>query len=150
MRWNDLRAQAHTWAVELTRLTIAISSAKCEELHWKGLMSEVSLKQATVKVLNPPPGCREYMAHHHAQRLVNRGAAKFDRGGRLEFLHDSTMLKRMSQGNGSLTALREMVVEEYCGLDAMPERAVMPPSPSVLRCMRKFRGPLVPPVRSRV
>lgn len=103
-------------------------------------MVEVSPKQS-VKVANHPSGQSVYLSLSDARRLVKRGGAKFDRCGQL-MLDPVEMNRRRNLNKGAV-----LIVQAFSGLDAFPDRPVMPPSPSVLQRMRSYRGPLVPPLR---
>ena len=111
------------------------------EYHCKGSTLDVSLKtpKKIVKVSNPVPGGPGVIALDRARRYVRQRKAKFDTIGQLVFLYDAAVRARVgrSQGHGS-----EMLVSEFCGLDAFPGRPVLPPSPAVLARLRPYRGPV--------
>lgn len=99
-----------------------------------------------VKIWNPAPEGRTHVSLNRAKRFVAEGVAKFDGVGRLVLLYDSATTLRKLNAKGPLGI---NIVPQFCGLDAFPGRAIMPPSPSVLRQMRSYRGPLVPPLSSQ-
>jgi len=87
------------------------------------------------------------MERSHADRLVRRGTAKFDHAGRLVYLQDAAVLERNSNGGGPLLT---NAVSEFCGRDAFPDRAVLPPRSTAASRSGYFRGPLRPPVTGGV
>lgn len=104
-------------------------------------------QQRLVKLVDPPPGGITHVSYADAQRYVRRGRARFDSSGRLVILYGATV----DHAGGGLRLNGkpnlQLLVTEFSGLDAFPGRAVMPPSPTVLRNMGgSYRGPLRPPM----
>lgn len=79
-------------------------------------------------------------------RYVRRGKAKIRANGTLEFLYDTVDDEIDSRRKRNIQNGAQLMVSEYSGIDAFPGRAVMPPSPSVLRNMGAYRGPVRPPL----
>ena len=79
----------------------------------------VSPKQESIKIANPLPGHRDHLSRAHADRLLAQGGARFDGVGRLLIDHH-----RYARG---------LLVKQFSGFDAFPARAVLPPSPEVMR-----------------
>lgn len=90
---------------------------------------------ARIRILNPAPGGSAYTSYERALRFIKNGRAHFDNSGQLVF-HGRSAGK-------SRTVLD--TVTQFSGLDARPDRAVLPPSPEVLARMTS-RGPLRPPM----
>jgi hypothetical protein len=106
----------------------------------------VSLKQAkVVKIVNPRPDGRTHISLNRARRYVNRGEARFDSVGRLEFV--AAAPKKPEQRARKLRggALEPLKVSCFTGCDARPGMPVLPPSPDVLAKM--MHRPM-PPVRA--
>lgn len=96
-----------------------------------------------VKIVNPVAPVF-HIRRSQALEHVAAGRAEFDSIGRLKWLRtDQAAVDRKRKGG----ALQPITVREFCGRDAFPGRAVMPPSPSVLAAQRGYRGPVVPPLR---
>jgi len=104
-------------------------------------------RQSAVTVANPPIGGDTHVDYATAKRYVRCGRARFDSSGRLVIKYGSSV----DHGSGGLRLKGkpnlQLLVTEFSGLDAFPGRAVMPPSPTVLRNMGgSYRGPLRPPM----
>lgn len=107
-----------------------------------------------VRVVNPRSDGKVLIPYSDALRYTRRRApnglplARFDSQGRLEFLYEpATVSRRLKQLLVQHSPQVLIEVERFCGLDATPGRAVMPPWPN--RDMQAFRPgqPLRPPVR---
>ena len=106
-----------------------------------------------VKVANPQNGGAQYLKYSRAMRYVRRGKARIEVDGTIVFLYEQAEVKHGPeqvrcpplQQPGRITSV---VVTQFDGFDAFPGRPILPPSPTVLRHMRRYRGPLVPPLSS--
>lgn len=94
-----------------------------------------------VKIANPLPGGHTHMSMSHARRLVKRRDARFDEAGRV------VLKRRSEQAASRVYRGASLLVAQFDGMDAFPDRAVMPPSPEVLARMCPPRAPLRPPMR---
>lgn len=94
---------------------------------------------ARVRLLNPMPGGERFTSAKRARKfLLKRRARATSVRGEIAFCGES----RSSAG-------AQLLVTEFDGCDALPDRAVMPPSPAVLaRLGNPGRRVLRPPVRS--
>ena len=96
-----------------------------------------------VEIVNPVAPVF-HIRRAQALKHVAAGRAKFDSIGRLEWLRaDEALIQRERKGG----VLQPITVREFCGFDAFPGRAVLPPSPSALDAQRSYRGPVRPPLR---
>lgn len=96
-----------------------------------------------VRIANPLPGQVRHLSYSRARECVDKGFAKFDPKGRVVFLFDRSLWRK---GERPVEHAALLLVAKFRGLDAFPDRAVLPPSPSVLDAMRPRRGPLRPPL----
>jgi hypothetical protein len=83
----------------------------------------VSTEQS-IKIANPGASGASHISRSHAERLIAQHRARFDYAGRL--------LLGEERGAGGVSDLR---VQRFSGLDARPDRAVMPPWPEALARM---------------
>lgn len=90
------------------------------------MSSHPKKKAKWVKISNPREAGRTHVSLERARRFVRRGIARFDAAGRLEFLYDPAVMDRKLRG----LPLNEVSV--FCGCDAFPDRAVLPPSAEVM------------------
>jgi len=123
------------------------SGAALEKRHMATALSILPLPSflrdcATVRIFNPVSGGATRTSVRRALKFVKAGRAYFDGRGHLVFVHH-----RSQHGP-------QLLVSNFSGCDALPERAVMPPSPEVLSRMGTTRsrvgGPVRPPLRARV
>jgi hypothetical protein len=104
--------------------------------HTTNLSSPHFVSTATIPVLNPLSGHRPSMRVKHAERLIRQGKAHMTDGALI--LHAQPKPQSGWRADEALP-----LVSGFSGLDAKPGRAVLPPSPDVLRRMSSKPGRVV-------
>lgn len=94
-----------------------------------------------VGIVNPAPGGARFTSIKRALRFVQQERAYFDGAGRLVFTACYLF-------KGRYRSQEFPLVNSFCGDDARPGRAVLPPSAEVLASLGTHGRPVRPPLRS--